>query len=301
MAVRRVLVTGVGGFLASALVPLLRRRLPGARLTLASRRARPGAVGADLADPAAASRLVARARPELVFHLAGGHPAADAFTMWYEHVAATVGLCDALRDCAPGARLVLAGSSAEYGRVDGRPVLEAAPPAPMTPYGRVKHDQTAAALSYAADGLDVRVARLFNVCGPGTPESLAPGAFAAQIAALERSGGGTIRVGDLSAGRDFVDVRDAARALLLLGLTPGLSGCYNVCSGRATRMSDALAALIRAARARPRVERDPARLRRNEVSSIRGSHAKLTRATGWTPRIPLVRSLADTLRWHRSR
>lgn len=291
----RVLVTGASGYLAAALVPLLRRRLPRARLTLSARRPRRGTLAADLSDPHAADRLVRAARPDLVFHLAGGRGNSDPDTLWRGHVAAVLNVGAALVRSAPRARLVVAGSCAEYGPTPPGAVTEAFEPAPLTAYGRAKRAQTLAALSFAAEGLDVRVARLFNLAGPGTPESLAPGAFAAQAAR-----GGVVKVGDLRPTRDYLDVRDAAEALVLLGQRGG-PGCYNVASGKAVPMSEVLRLIVAASRAPLRVVRDPKRLRAAEVRGIRGSHARLTRATGWRPRIPLRRSLADTLAWHRSR
>lgn len=288
---RRVLVTGAGGFLASALVPLLRRRFSRSTLVLSARRR------ADLAEPGEARRLAARARPDLVFHLAGSRPPARLDALWRDNVTATLLLCEALKGCRP--RLVVAGSSAEYGPGPSAPVTESFPPVPLTLYGAVKHAQTLAALSFRHEGLDVRVARIFNVLGPGTPETLAPGAFAAQIVRLERTGGGEVKVGDLRPTRDFIDVRDAAEALVALARAPGLSGCTNISSGRAVPMSMVLRQLTAAARVPLGVVRDPARLRAVEVRGIRGSHARLTRATGWRPRITLARSLEDTLSWRR--
>lgn len=255
---------------------------------------------ADLSDPVAADRLVRAARPDLVFHLAGGTGGLDPDTLWRGHVAAVLNVGAALKRSAPRARLVVAGSCAEYGPTPPGAVTEDFKPAPFTAYGRAKRAQTLAALSFAAEGLDVRVARLFNLAGPGTPESLAPGAFAAQAARLERKGGGVVKVGDLRPTRDYLDVRDAAEAVLLLGLR-GDPGCYNVASGKAVPMSEVLRLIFAAAREPLKAVRDPKRLRAAEVRGIRGSHALITRVTGWRPRIPLARSLADTLAWHRSR
>lgn len=291
MTPRRILVTGAGGFLASALIPLLRRRAPGAAVVLSGRKT------TDLSEPGSARRLVARARPDLVFHLAGSRPPAPREALWRDNVTATLRLAEALK--GKNARLIVAGSSAEYGPGPSAPISEDYPPAPLTLYGAIKRAQTLAALSFVHEGLDVRVARIFNLAGPGTPETLAPGAFAAQVARLEKAGGGALRVGDLRPARDFLDVRDAAEALIALGRGPELSGCYNICSGRAVPMSLVLRRMLDAARVPLKVSRDPARMRAVEVRTIRGSHARLTHATGWRPRVTLARSLEDTLAWHR--
>ena len=60
-------------------------------------------------------------------------------------------------------------------------------------------------------------------------------------------------------------------------------------------MSDALAALLDVAGVRAEVATDPARLRPAEQRRMCGSHAKLTAATGWQPRIPLRETLAGLI------
>jgi GDP-4-dehydro-6-deoxy-D-mannose reductase len=214
-------------------------------------------------------------------------------------VTSTANLLDALSTHAPGARVVVAGSSAEYGVVRDSPVGEDCPTDPVNDYGSSKLAQTLLALSYRHQGLDVRVARIFNAMGPGMPESLALGSFARQIADIEEGRQPPkILVGNLSSSRDYVDARDVARALLLLSRRGRSGGIYNVCSGRVQRMDALLRQLLSLASKSISVVRDPGRIRRGEVSRIFGSPAKLRRDTGWTPQIPLPQSLRDTLRWH---
>ena len=100
--------------------------------------------------------------------------------------------------------------------------------------------------------------------------------------------------------RDFSDVRDVVRAYWLAA-ERGEPGVFNVCSGRATAVSDILTGL--AAHTPLEVERrtDTSRLRDNEVMEIKGSHANLTEATGWRPEIGLSDTLRDTLDWWRER
>jgi GDP-4-dehydro-6-deoxy-D-mannose reductase len=216
--------------------------------------------------------------------------------MWRAHVTATVNLCEALASRGAPVRVVVAGSSAEYGAAGGnRRPGEDAPHEPVTQYGSCKLAQTLAALSFARGPVAVIAARIFNVLGPGTPDNLAPGAFARQIARIA-DGLQTpeVVVGDLSPRRDYVDARDVAAALELL-MRRGLSGeCYNVGSGRSMPMSSVLRGLARAAGVRVAERVDPARRRPSEVRDLAANVRKL-KALGWAPRIPLARSLADTL------
>src|SRR5208282_3023382 len=132
------------------------------------------------------------------------------------------------------ARVVIAGSSAEYGAAGGnRRPDERAPLEPVTPYGASKHAQALAALAFAR-----QVARI--AAGLQPPE---------------------VVVGDLRPRRDYVDARDVAAALEVL-MRRGLSGeCYNVGVGRSTPMSAILRGLAAAGGVRVTERVDPARRR----------------------------------------
>ncbi|MFA5139665.1 MAG: GDP-mannose 4,6-dehydratase [Elusimicrobiota bacterium] len=298
----RILVTGGTGFLARPLVELLRRNLPPGRLQVTSLVPGPGVLKSDLLDAGSARRLVERTRPELVFHLAGMSASASTppDVLWRVHVTATLNLFKALRALPSRARVVVVGSSREYGSAGAGRLRETSPTEPVGEYGASKLGQTLAALSFCRQGLDVRVARIFNVFGQGMPKTLALGSFASQIAAIEAGvRPAQIRVGNLSSRRDYVDVRDVARALALLARWGESGEVYNVCSGRSLTMKWLLRKMLSMSQTRIAVVLDPGRVRAGDVSSMAGSHAKLTRATGWTPKVPLEKSLRDTLAWHR--
>jgi GDP-4-dehydro-6-deoxy-D-mannose reductase len=75
---------------------------------------------------------------------------------------------------------------------------------------------------------------------------------------------------------------------------------FNVCSGVSVAVADILATLAGLTELDVEQRTDPSRLRRREVMEIRGSHDKLTDATGWKPRTPLRDTLRDTLDWWRA-
>jgi GDP-4-dehydro-6-deoxy-D-mannose reductase len=282
---RRILITGARGFLAGPLIARLEGR---GRLFLIGRSAGPRVLRYDLTDPEEARALVRAARPDEVYHLAGTTRARDWNGMWSAHVSCTINILEALAARGAPVRFVNAGSSAEYGAA--RRPRENAPQEPITMYGSCKLAQTLAALSFARGPISVVAARIFNVLGPGTPDNLAPGAFASQISRRRSE----IMVGDLSPRRDYVDVRDVAAALELL-MRRGVSGeCYNIGSGRSTPMSAVLRGLVKASGLHIAERVDPARRRPSEVRDLAADTRKI-RALGWAPKIPLARSLADTL------
>jgi GDP-4-dehydro-6-deoxy-D-mannose reductase len=200
------------------------------------------------------------------------------------------------------ARVLIAGSGEIYGPPQELPVTERHELRPQNPYAVSKAAADLLAGFHAdAYGTHVVRTRAFNHFGPGQTDLYVVAAFARQIAEAERAGGDGVVVmtGELAAKRDFTDVRDVVRAYVLL-LERAEPGAYNVCSGESRAAGDILAALADQSPLDVRPETDPERLRKNEVMDIRGSHDKLTDATGWEPEIPFETTIKDTLDWWRS-
>ena len=93
----------------------------------------------------------------------------------------------------------------------------------------------------------------------------------------------------------MTDVRDVVRAYRLLAEHGEPGEVYNVCRGAAIAMADLLDGLLALAEVPVTTSIDPARLRPVELPALEGSNAKLREATGWSPEIPLDRTLADIL------
>jgi GDP-4-dehydro-6-deoxy-D-mannose reductase len=168
--------------------------------------------------------------------------------------------------------------------------------APRSPYAASKAAAELAAEQAArAHGLDVVVARPFAHTGPGHDRRFALPSWAAQIAELERAGGGELKVGDLTVQRDLLDVRDVVAGYLAL-LDPAVpAGTYNVARGEAVPLGDLLALLVEAAAVPVRVVRDPERMRPVDTPLLCGDAGRLRSATGWEPRHALAETLADLL------
>lgn len=280
-----VLVTGPLGFAGSNLVALL------------GERAVPTEV--DVTDHAAVEDVVRSAAPAAVVHLAAISSVTaateDPGEAWRVNTVGTVNVLDAVRAHAPGARVLVVSTGEVYGRAEEIPTTENAPIAPVSQYAATKAAAEIAAGLASRAGLDVVVARAFQHEGPGRDERFALGSWSAQIARAEEAGGGVVLVGDLSARRDITDVRDVCRAYELL-LDPAVpAGTYNVASGNAVELAEALRLLVEMARCPIEVEQDPARSRASDLTLICGDASRLREATGWAPEIPLEQTLADAL------
>ena len=143
-------------------------------------------------------------------------------------------LVKAMLAARSAARLVHLGSAAEYGPCPpGVAVSERCAPRPAGPYGATKLAGTQLVDLAITAGLDAVVLRVFNPVGPGAPAGSLPGGLAAQLRRAQRDGG-DIHLGPLHAVRDFVDVRDAADAVIAAATVPALPHrVLNIGSGRA--------------------------------------------------------------------
>ena len=298
----RVLVTGSGGFVGGHLCAHL--EASGDEVVAWS-----GGDGSpDITDRRALSAALAGQSFDAVVHLAAQSRVDLSWSQPAETMAVNAGgtanLIDALAETSATTRVLVMSSAEVYGRVDENllPVDEAAPLSPRTPYGasKIATEQLALLLG-AQNGIDIVVCRPFNQIGPGQAPTFVTAAFAGQVAANERAGGGVIEVGNLSATRDFLDVRDAVEAYRLL-LTNGSAGeVYNVAAGREAPVSSLLEGLLAASTVAQEVVVDEARFRPNDLARMYGSSAKLTEATGWAPQRSLDETLADVLEEWRSR
>lgn len=144
--------------------------------------------------------------------------------------------------------------------------------------------------------------RPFPHIGPGQGIGFVTADFASQIAAIEAGKQDPIMlVGNLSAARDFTDVRDVVRAyrLLLEQSKPGK--VYHVASGKAVTIQSLLDMLLAQSVAPISVKQDPDKMRKNDIPVLVGDATLLTQATGWQPEVPLEQSLNDILDYWRAK
>lgn len=257
---------------------------------------------ADLLDDAALDSALVRFAPEGIVHLAGQANVAaahrDPTTTFRVNAEGTLRLLEAVRRRTPQARVVAVSSAEVYGAVPAadQPITEDTPLRPTSPYGISKAAADLIAESAARTGLDVVRMRPFNHLGPGQRLGFIAPDMASQIVAFERGGHDPVlRVGNLSAARDFTDVRDVARAYRM-ALDQGRRGTvYNVASGTAVAIERIVEFFVAKARVPVRLEPDPARMRPSDVPVTRGDASRAAAELGWQPKIPLESSLADVL------
>lgn len=302
---RRVLITGSGGFVGRVLVGKMVER--GYEVWGADRvPLKRGFEGArelvvDLTDEAAVGRLLEEAQPEAIVHLAARSSVRlsldDPTGTIRDNTLPVLYLLNELKARAKACRLLAIGSADEYGPVSSAeqlPLREDGPVNPSNPYALAKSIQNQYCRWYAAHhDLDVVVTRSFNHTGAGQTDTFVLPSFARQIAEIRLGRREpVIRVGNLDVKRDFLDVRDVCEAYIAL-LERGTRGeTYNVCSGKSFVIRELLDQLCEISGVDVEVEIDPGRLRPADTPELRGDNGKIRADTGWSPRTPI----ADTLR-----
>ena len=264
-------------------------------------------VALDLRDPDAVRAAIRDVQPEVVYHLAAlssvGRSWEDPAQTMEENVTTAVNVLEAIREEAPGARLVWVSTCEFYGAADVLPIAEDAPARPGNPYAVSKTAGDLLAGVYAdAHGLHVIRARPFNHAGPGQRPIFIASSLARQAAEARLSDAQSLRIvtGNPDTRRDFTDVRDIVRAYRQLA-ADAEPGVYNVSSAASISAAEQVG-LIADLIAPIKVEHvvDPARVRAHEVMDLRGSHDRLTAATGWQPEIPFRQTMSDMIDWWES-
>lgn len=253
----------------------------------------------DLRDRAQVDRLIESVRADAVFHLGAQAYAAKAWESPAEtfetNVGGTVHLFEALRRSPPREGVFLASSAAAYGTAERLPTSEDAPLHPVNPYGVSKATQDMLSLQYSLNfGLRILRGRLFITTGPGkTGDALND--FAQRVARLERLGRpGELRVGNLDVRRDISDVRDVVRAIWIVFNRGDPRQPINIGSGESVPMRSVAETLVGLAQVPLTLKQDPALLRPSDEPDIRSDISRL-RGLGYTPSMPLARTIEDSL------
>jgi len=303
----RVLITGASGFAGSFLARACTRagdEVVGISLTGEMCDGCGTGVAVDLLDGDAVRSAVASVGADVIYHLAAlssvGRSWEEPARTVQDNVAMSVNVLEALRLEAPAVRTVWVSTCEVYGVPEALPLTEDARLNPANPYAVSKATGDMLAAVYVdAHGLNLVRARPFNHAGPTQRTIFIMSSLARQAAEAVLGGAESLEIvtGNPDTRRDFTDVRDVVRAYQLLGASEDV-GVFNVCTGQSISAADQVG-LVSDLIAPIEVEHviDPERVRAHEVMDLRGSHDRLTAATGWEPEIPIRQTMADTIEW----
>lgn len=305
----RVLITGITGMIGSHLAKLYLEKgceLAGISRATASSRHRIDQYpwkhySGDISDRKFLERVWREFRPDLIFHLAAqaynGQSWESETTTYQLNIHGSHNVFSVSLEYTPDAIVVPACSSAEYGIVPAsqHPINEDTTPLrPITPYGVSKATMEMMAFQFHQNfSLKVILPRMFIHVGPDHPPATALQSFAMQLAAIKLGlQEPVIQVGNLESSRDFIDVRDGARALQMIARPEHSGQIFNICTGTAWSIKSSLDMLIDIAGVKVNIVHDPSRLRPSDESLLLGDPRKLL-ALGWKPEISFQMTLKD--------
>lgn len=258
----------------------------------------------DILNKADILSVLDKTAPDVVYHLAAQSSVAVS---WKKpqltaeiNVVGTINVLEAVRESEkPNTRLILIGSGEEYGyiREGACPLSESEPLNPGNIYAATKACQGMLGEIYARSyKMDIIMVRAFNHSGPNQSEIFVISDFCRQIAEIEKDmREPVISVGNLSAMRDFTDVRDVVRAYRLLG-EKGVSGrVYNIGRGKAVTVRSILDTALSFAKCAIEVKQDPNRMRASDIPIIEPDVSRILADTGWSAVISMEQTIKDTL------
>ncbi len=301
------LVTGIGGFVGCYLADYLIQK--GHKVSGIERRPKAKVEGAavfscDVLDREKVFSIVKNSNPDLIFHLAATSSVEqsmkDEKLAEMINVEGTRNLLDSAVKHAPDAFVLVVSTAHVYGIPKSTPISESHPLNPVSAYGwtRVEQEKLAAEF-FKKHKLRTVVSRSFNHTGPRQPVGFICSDFAKQIAAIEKGAKPEMKVGNLSAKRDFTDVRDVVKAYLLALQKCKPGEIYNVCSGNSYSAREILDTLLSMTKSRIKVIEDKS-AKKGDIPTLAGDNSKFRKATGWKPEIPFEKTLSDVLDYWRN-
>jgi len=319
----KVLITGITGFVGSHLADYILENFPEVRISGIARWRSPmdnirhilGRItleSGDLLDAFSLKAILARQKPDVIFHLAAQsyvpYSFASPVATLDVNMIGTCNLLEAIKELklAEGYDPIvhICSSSEVYGQVreDEVPITEDVPFRPASPYAVSKVAEDRLAFQYWLSWqIKTIITRMFTHTGPRRGEVFVVSTFARQIAAIEAGlASPVVRVGNLDSVRTFLDVRDAVKAYwqLVNKCPPG--EVYNIGGVETMTVGEMLGRLIELASVKGiRVEVDQARLRPSDVTLQIPCIDKFKEATGWKPEIKFDKTLEDTLDYWR--
>lgn len=251
---------------------------------------------ADILNPEQVSNLIHDVSPHIIVNLAA---VSSVGTSWIipqttisVNVIGSLNIIEASRKCRTVPKIMFIGSSEEYVSSD-IPITEKAPLNANNPYGISKITQERFAEIYREQyGMKIYCVRAFNHTGVEQCDSFVLPSFCKQVADIEKSGRpGIIKVGNLSAERDFSDVRDIVRAYRMIIESDNYSKIYNVGSGKSYSLKVLLDYIISLSNQNITIEVDPSRIRPIDTPRICCDYSEIEKDLGWRPKY----SIFDTL------
>jgi len=290
---KKIVVTGSDGFVGRYLVDLLKRGKD--KVYPLDRKQ------VDITKFLEVKKYLTKIKPDQVYHLAGFASSAgkDKNLIFKVNVEGTLNILKALKEIGRPCRVLLASTAYVYGNT-AKCATEKVAISANSFYDQSKVKMEQESKKYLSDpstslraSIEIVITRATNHTGPGQKLGFVVPDFSSQIAKAKT--GEKIVVGDLDAKRDLFDVRDCVRAYKIV-MQKGKSGeVYNIGTGKPIAIRQILNKIISISKKKILVTQDPSQMRPSDIAKNCVNATKIKKL-GWTPKIPVDRTLKDTYR-----
>lgn len=261
----------------------------------------------DLNDREKTNEIIQQQKPDFIFHLAAlasvGKSFENPLDVLTNNIASELNILEAIKQNSLPTKVVIISSAQVYGYVNEQdlPITEAVAFKPDSPYAVSKITQEYLALQYfLAYKIPIIRLRPFNHIGPRMSPAFSIARFAKAVAEIEKGKSEPVlTVGNLTAKRDFTDVRDMVRAYALSAEKCVAGDPYNIGTGTSYTIQVLLDKLLALSKVTITVKEDPALLRPSDIPELRADASKFIEVTGWKPEIAIEKTLEDTLDYWR--
>ena len=316
---KNVLITGITGFAGSHLMDYILnntdytvyglKRMNSSLKNIKHALDKIHLIDGDLLDESSLINVLKIAKPDQIYHLGALSWVTPSWNMpavyMQTNAIGTINLFEAMRVVGCNARVLTSATPEEFGDVplDMIPITEKTRIHPINPYAASKAAQDMVCMTYSASyNMDIVRTRAFNHEGPRRNVHGAIASFAYQIACIEAGlQEPVIKVGNLSATRNFTDIRDTVRAYFL-AMEKGKAGeLYLIGTDQIYTMEALLKKLITfSTKANEiKIEVDPARVRPTELMTFIGDYTKFKTQTGWEMQYKIDETLQSVLDYWR--
>lgn len=248
-------------------------------------------------------KIITQVQPDIIIDLAAISSVGLSWSIPQKTISVNVigalNILEAARTVEPMPKILFIGSSEEYQTTD-KPVSETIPLNANNPYGISKMMQEKFVEIYRQQyGMQIYYVRPFNHTGVGQGDSFVMASFCKQAAEIEKSQKpGKIYVGNLSAKRDFSDVRDIVRAYRMIVEKADCTRVYNVGSGKAYSLEEMLEYIISLSSQEITVEIDPKRFRPVDTPIVCCDNHLIEKELGWKPEFSIFDTLEGMYRFY---
>ena len=296
----KALIFGIGGFVGRYLTHELQSHgyeVAGSDVMLGCGLDNVEYYNGDLLDASFVERVVEKIKPDAIINLAAISSVGASWkipqTTMQVNVIGALNILEAAGKHASEAKILFIGSSEEYCAKNGT-ISETDPISANNPYGISKVAQEQFVECYRQRfGLKIHYVRPFNHTGVGQKDSFVLPSFCKQAASIEAAGEpGEIHVGNLSAKRDFSDVRDIARAYRMILESDDDRVVYNVGSGEAYGLDEMLEYIVSLCTVDVKIVVDQERYRPIDTPIVQCDNSLIREKLGWAPEY----SIFDTLK-----